>query len=91
METRQQFISRMIWMVREINSSKFNSLDSLPMLELELKARDKDLMRKFGFFIIDFIHSESSSVGRRDDYKNHAKTISLKTEVAIKELIKKLE
>lgn len=90
METRQQFISRMIWMVREIESSKFSSIESLPMLEFELKARDKELMKDFGNFIIKFIHLEGYSVGRKEDYKNHAKTISLKTEVAVEELIKKL-
>ena len=81
----------MLWMVSEIDSSKFNTLESLSMLDYELKKRDKELMKKFGDFVINFIHLEGYSVGRREDYKNHAKTISLKTEIRIRELIEKLK
>ena len=46
METRQQFINRMHWMVAEINSSKKgNALDIISMIDFNMIEREK-LIRK---------------------------------------------
>ena len=91
METRQQFISRMIWMVREVNSSKFNSRDSLPMLEFELKMRDAQVLKQIRDLIVGFLDMQSREVGRSDYFKKISKDISLKTETEINKIIRKLE
>tara|TARA_Y100001938_G_scaffold149209_1_gene235279 strand:- start:568 stop:843 length:276 start_codon:yes stop_codon:yes gene_type:complete len=90
-ETRQQFISRMIWMVREVDSSKFNSLDSLPMLEFELKMRDAQVLKQIRDLIVDFLDMQSREVGRSDYFKKISKDISLKTETEFNKIIRKLE
>jgi hypothetical protein len=91
METRQQFISRMIWMVREVNSSKFNSLDSLPMLEFELKMRDAQVLKQVRDLIVNFLELQSREVGRSDYFKRISKDISIKTELEFNRIIRKLE
>ena len=91
METRQQFISRMIWMVREINSSKFSSLDSLPMLELELKMRDVKLIKNIKDVITDFLHLESLNHSKSKYFKKTMKDMSIKVDIKFNDIIKKLE
>ena len=39
-ETRKEFISRLMWMLHEVDKSKFKTLDALSMIEYELKRRD---------------------------------------------------
>jgi len=91
METRQQFISRMIWMVREVNSSNFSSLDSLPMLEFELKMRDAQVLKQIRDLIVDFLDMQSREMGRSDYFKKIAKDMSVKTELEFNRIIRKLE
>ena len=43
-ETRQEFISRMLWMVREIDESKFKSLDILSMIDFHHNLRGSKSM-----------------------------------------------
>jgi len=41
METRKEFISRMVWLASEVNSSEIGSaLDVISMMEYQLKQRD---------------------------------------------------
>ncbi len=81
----------MIWMVREVDSSKFNSLDSLPMLEFELKMRDAQVLKQIRDLIVDFLDMQSREVGRSDYFKKISKDISLKTETEFNKIIRKLE
>ena len=91
METRQQFISRMIWMAREIESSKFSSLDSLPMIELELKMRDVKLIKNIKGIIADFLHLESLDNNKSKYFKKNMKDMSIKVDIKFNDIIKKLE
>ena len=81
----------MIWMVREVDSSKFNSLDSLPMLEFELKMRDAQVLKQIRDLIVGFLDMQSREVGRSDYFKKISKDISLKTETEFNKIIRKLE
>tara|TARA_Y100001937_G_scaffold113344_1_gene161915 strand:+ start:1624 stop:1860 length:237 start_codon:yes stop_codon:yes gene_type:complete len=78
-------------MVREVDSSKFNSLDSLPMLEFELKMRDAQVLKQIRDLIVDFLDMQSREVGRSDYFKKISKDISLKTETEFNKIIRKLE
>jgi hypothetical protein len=91
MESRKEFINRMLWMVREIESSKFNSLESLPMLELELKMRDVKLIKNIKSVISNFIHLESLDNSKSKYFKKNMKDMSLKVEIKLNDMIKKLE
>jgi hypothetical protein len=88
MESRKEFINRMMWMVREIESSKFNTLESLPMLELELKMRDVKLIKNIKSIISNFISLDN----RKSKYfKKTMKDTSIKLEIKINDIIRKLE
>jgi hypothetical protein len=46
METRKEFISRMIWLSSEINDSdKGNSLDIIKMIDYQLRIREESVRR----------------------------------------------
>ena len=91
MESRKEFINRMMWMIREIESSKFNSLESLPMLELELKMRDVKLIKNIKSIISNFLYLESLDNKKTKYFKKNMKDMSLKVEIKINEIIKELE
>ena len=78
-------------MVREINSSKFNSLDSLPMLEFELKMRDAKLLKEVRDLVVNFLHLQSREVGKSDYFKKISSDMSVKTEIEFNKIIRKLE
>jgi len=86
-ETRQQFISRMIWMVKEIDSSNLNSLDSLSMLDYELKKRDNELMKQMRDLIINFIDRYKVKPHNAELFRK----LSVKTEIRFNQIIRKLE
>ncbi len=44
METRQQFISRMIWLIAEVKKSNHDDSNILSLLEFELKQRETNLV-----------------------------------------------
>tara|TARA_R100000655_G_C2849328_1_gene169245 strand:- start:148 stop:423 length:276 start_codon:yes stop_codon:yes gene_type:complete len=90
-ESRKEFINRMMWMIREIESSKFNSLESLPMLELELKMRDVKLIKNIKSIISNFLYLESLDNKKTKYFKKNMKDMSLKVEIKINEIIKELE
>lgn len=46
MESRKEFISRMIWMLAEVDDSEFKTLNSLSMLDFHLKQRELDLLKQ---------------------------------------------
>tara|TARA_R110002012_G_scaffold3623_1_gene17017 strand:+ start:1058 stop:1321 length:264 start_codon:yes stop_codon:yes gene_type:complete len=54
-ESRKEFISRMMWMLQEVDKSNFKTLDALSMIEYELKHRDSKLIKDFKDSIINFI------------------------------------
>tara|TARA_Y100000361_G_scaffold135457_1_gene135360 strand:+ start:333 stop:596 length:264 start_codon:yes stop_codon:yes gene_type:complete len=87
MEGRKEFINRMMWMVREVESSKFNTLESLPMLEFELRKRDVRLMKELKDLIINFIDTYPA----KPHNKNLIQKISTKTECRFDELINRIE
>ena len=87
MEGRKEFINRMIWMAIEIDKSKFNTLESLPMLEFELRKRDVRLMKELKDLIINFIDTYPVKAHN----KNLIKKVSIKTECRFDELINRLE
>ena len=87
MEGRKEFINRMIWMAIEIDKSKFNTLESLPMLEFELRKRDIRLMKELKDLIINFIDTYPVKAYN----KNLIKKVSTKTECRFDELINRVE
>ena len=87
MEGRKEFINRMMWMVNEIDKSKFSTLKSLPMLEFELRKRDVRLMKELKDLIINFIDTCPANPHN----KNLIKKISTKTECRFDELINRIE
>jgi len=46
MESRKEFISRMIWMLTEVDDSEFKTLNSLSLLDFHLKQRELDLLKQ---------------------------------------------
>ena len=96
-ETRKQFISRMTWMINEIDESKFSSLNALSMMEYELKKRDVELIKHVRDLIVNFIHLHGDGGARSElkrfgnVYKQNAKRISVKTELRFNELIKEID
>lgn len=87
MEERKEFISRMLWMVKEIDSSKLNSLESLSMLDYELKKRDKELMKQMRDLIINFIDVYKVQSHNAELFRK----LSAKTEIRFNELIRELK
>lgn len=45
METRKEFINRMQWMALEVKQSDLDDSNILPMLEYQLRLRERDLLR----------------------------------------------
>ena len=88
MEGRQEFISRMFWLVREVDSSKFSSLDSLPMLEFELKMRDEKILKFVKDLVINSIDVSALGTDKTLYYKRVAREISSKTELKFEEIIR---
>ena len=86
-ETRQEFISRMLWMVREIDESKFKSLDILSMIDFHLKHREINLVKINRDIMVDYIHNLRGSKSMYDKYNN--KKISYKVEVEYNNIINK--
>ena len=55
MESRKEFISRMAWMMSEIDESKFKTLNSLSMLDFHLKRRELDLLNQTKVLIMNYM------------------------------------
>ena len=84
-ETRKEFISRVLWMIKEIDKSKFKSLDILSMIDFQLKQREVDLMKKDRDIMIGLI---DKSLNNLSIYNRQTKTkISTKVEVEFNKLI----
>ena len=77
----------MIWMVNEIDKSKFSTLESLPMLEFELRKRDVRLMKELKDLIVNFIDLYPV----KSHNKPLIKKMSIKIECRFDELINKIE
>lgn len=77
----------MIWMVNEIDKSKFSTLESLPMLEFELRKRDVRLMKELKDLIVNFIDLYPA----KSQNKPLIKKMSIKIECRFDELINKIE
>lgn len=85
MESRKEFISRLMWMLHEVDKSKFKTLDTLSMIEYELKRRDSELIKNFKSSIINFIdvyHVKTHNKGL-------IRKLSKDVEIRFNELIKK--
>lgn len=86
-ETRHDFISRIAWMVKEIDESKFKSLDVLSMIDYQLKQREVDLMKKDRDIMLSLI---DRSLNDLSIYNRQTKSkISTKVEVEFNKLIEK--
>tara|TARA_Y100000114_G_scaffold153165_1_gene172644 strand:+ start:1695 stop:1967 length:273 start_codon:yes stop_codon:yes gene_type:complete len=84
-ETRKEFISRVLWMIKEIDKSKFKSLDILSMIDFQLKQREVDLMKKDRDIMISLI---DKSLNNLSIYNRQTKAkISTKVEVEFNKLI----
>ncbi len=86
-ESREEFISRIIWMVQKIESSNFKSLDILSMIDFQLKQREVDLIKKYRDLSVSII--ESSSLGEHINNKHITRKVSTKVEVEFNKLINK--
>ncbi len=86
-ETRHDFISRIAWMIKEIDESKFKSLDVLSMIDYQLKQREVDLMKKHRDIMLSLIDRSLSDLSI---YNRQTKSkISTKVEVEFNKLIEK--
>ena len=86
-ETRHDFISRIAWMIKEIDESKFKSLDVLSMIDYQLKQREVDLMKKDRDIMLSLI---DRSLNDLSIYTRQTKSkISTKVEVEFNKLIEK--
>jgi len=74
-----------MWMLHEVDKSKFKTLDTLSMIEYELKRRDSELIKNFKSSIINFIdvyHVKTHNKGL-------IRKLSKDVEIRFNELIKK--
>ena len=85
MESRKEFISRLMWMLNEVDKSDFKTLNALSMIEYQLKRRDADLMKKFKTSIVNFIDVYHVNTHN----KGLIRKLSKDVEIRFNELIKK--
>lgn len=85
MESRKEFISRLMWMLNEVNKSDFKTLNALSMIEYQLKRRDAELMKKFKTSIVNFIDVYHVNTHN----KGLIRKLSKDVEIRFNELIKK--
>ena len=86
-ESREEFISRILWMVQKIESSKFKSLDILSMIDYQLKQREVDVMKKHRDVMLGLI---DRSLNDLSIYNRQTKSkVSTKVEVEFNKLINK--
>ncbi len=86
-ETRKEFISRLMWMLHEVDKSNFKTLDALSMIEYELKRRDSELMKDFKMSIVNFIDVYHVNTHN----KGLIRKISKDVEIRFNDLIKNKE
>ena len=85
MESRKEFISRLMWMLHEIDKSNFKGLNALSMIEYQLKRRDAELMKNFKSSIVNFIDVYHVNTHN----KGLIRKLSKDVEIRFNELIKK--
>jgi len=62
METRQQFISRMIWMIAEVKKSNYDDSNILSLLDFQLKHREINLINDSKEKVITKMNLKNNSV-----------------------------
>ena len=85
MESRKEFISRLMWMLHEVDKSNFKTLNALSMIEYQLKRRDAELMKNFKSSIVNFIDVYHVNTHN----KGLIRKLSKDVEIRFNELIKK--
>ena len=85
MESRKEFISRLMWMLNEVDNSNFKTLNVLSMIEYQLKRRDAELMKNFKSSIVNFIDVYHVNTHN----KGLIRKLSKDVEIRFNELIKK--
>jgi len=86
-ESREEFISRILWMAQRIESSKFKSLSIISMIDFQLKQREVKLMKKDRDLMLGLIDRSLSDLSI---YNRQTKSkISTKVEVEFNKLIEK--
>tara|TARA_R100000278_G_scaffold77593_3_gene60294 strand:+ start:471 stop:743 length:273 start_codon:yes stop_codon:yes gene_type:complete len=90
MENRKEFISRMAWMMSEIDESKFKTLNSLSMLEFHLRRRELDLLNQTKELIINSMEYRANKRLRSGIEISLGKLI-IHTHQEFDDIIKKLE
>ena len=88
-ETREEFISRMLWMVQKIDSSNFKSLDILTMLDYQLKQREVECMKRNRDLIVNFIYTSLKGRTSNSISRHITSMISAKVETEFNNLINK--
>ena len=88
-ETREEFISRMLWMVQKIDSSNFKGLDILTMLDYQLKQREIECMKRNRDLIVNFIYTSLKGRTSNSISRQITSMISAKVETEFNNLISK--
>ena len=88
-ETREEFISRMLWMVQKIDESDFKSLDILNMLNYQLKQREIECIKRNRDLIVNFISTSLKGRSNTIISRQITSMISAKVETEFNNLIRK--
>ncbi len=88
METRQQFISRMLWLIGEIKETEYSQLKVLSLIEFQLKKREADILNVASSENAFKMREESKElIDRKSGLKIALRRLELTTEVNMKSII----